>query len=70
LAWRLAFALQVIPGATLLVLMLPMPRSPRWLAEKGFHSEGQHVIARLRGFEDEDNDEVIIEYRSIVAGVE
>ncbi|KAI9332035.1 general substrate transporter [Zopfochytrium polystomum] len=68
--WRIAFALQVVPGLTLLVLMLPMPRSPRWLAEKGFHAQGQSVIARLRGFEDEDDDEVVVEYRSIVAGVE
>ncbi|KAI9356517.1 hypothetical protein DFJ73DRAFT_822895 [Zopfochytrium polystomum] len=70
LAWRLALALQVVPGLTLLILMLPMPRSPRWLAEKGFHAEGQRVIARLRGFEDEDEDEVVVEYRSIMAGVE
>ncbi|KAI9353371.1 hypothetical protein DFJ73DRAFT_959178 [Zopfochytrium polystomum] len=68
--WRIAFALQIIPGLTLLVLMLPMPRSPRWLAEKGFHAEGQRVIAQLRGFDDEDDDEVVVEYRSIVAGVE
>ncbi|KAJ1541884.1 hypothetical protein HK405_010351, partial [Cladochytrium tenue] len=70
LPWRMAFALQVIPGITLLVLMLPMPRSPRWLAEKGLHAECQRVIARLRGVEDEDDDEIVVEFRSIVAGVE
>ncbi|KAJ1553188.1 hypothetical protein HK405_008684 [Cladochytrium tenue] len=70
LPWRMAFTLQVIPGITLLVLMLPMPRSPRWLAEKGLHTECQRVITRLRGAQDEDDDEVVVEFRSIVASVE
>ncbi|KAJ3329245.1 hypothetical protein HDU76_008297, partial [Blyttiomyces sp. JEL0837] len=69
-SWRLAFAFQTVPGASLFFVMLFMPRSPRWLAQKERHEEGLAAIAKLRGAEDPDDDEVIVEYRSIMAGVE
>ncbi|KAJ3098677.1 hypothetical protein HDU97_003794 [Phlyctochytrium planicorne] len=69
LRWRLAFAMQMIPGLALLVIMLRMPRSPRWLAEKGRHDEGLFTVARLRGM-DITTRAVEVEYGAIRAGVE
>ncbi|KAJ3213539.1 hypothetical protein HDU67_002787, partial [Dinochytrium kinnereticum] len=38
----------MVPGIVLILLMLPMPRSPRWLAEQKRHDEGIAVVAKLR----------------------
>jgi MFS family permease len=46
--WRVALAMQVLPGALLLVLALPLPRSPRWLVMVGRDAEASAVLARLR----------------------
>ncbi|KAJ3166185.1 hypothetical protein HK101_011976, partial [Irineochytrium annulatum] len=67
--WRTAFGMQMIPGTLLFFIMLAMPRSPRWLAEKGYHDEGLRTIARLRGLP-LDSRRVEVEYGQIRAGVE
>ncbi|KAI8853674.1 hypothetical protein BC829DRAFT_275101 [Chytridium lagenaria] len=69
LLWRLAFAMQMIPGAVLFFVMLRMPRSPRWLAEKGRHEQGLATVARLRGMDVNDRA-VEVEYGAIRAGIE
>ena len=46
--WRSALAAQVAPGALLLLLALPLPRSPRWLVMVGREGEAKAVLARLR----------------------
>jgi MFS family permease len=46
--WRVALAMQVLPGALLLVLALPLPRSPRWLVMVGRDGEAGAVLAKLR----------------------
>ncbi|CAE6524291.1 unnamed protein product [Rhizoctonia solani] len=47
--WRIAFALQMLPGILLVASMLTQRESPRWLAEKGRSEECKEVLARLRG---------------------
>ncbi|CAE6501516.1 unnamed protein product [Rhizoctonia solani] len=47
--WRIAFGLQMLPGALLVAFMLFQRESPRWLAERGRDEESKEVLARLRG---------------------
>lgn len=46
--WRAMFGLAVIPAAMLLVGMLLMPRSPRWLMGHGLQNEAVTAMKRLR----------------------
>ncbi|KAJ3113204.1 hypothetical protein HDU96_003638 [Phlyctochytrium bullatum] len=59
----------VLPAAMLVVSVCFSPRSPRWLAEKDRHEEGQAVIAKLRMRAVKD-PEVVAEYDGIRHGVE
>ncbi|CAE6470843.1 unnamed protein product [Rhizoctonia solani] len=47
--WRIAFALQMLPGVLLVASMLTQRESPRWLAERGRSEECKEVLASLRG---------------------
>jgi MFS transporter, SP family, sugar:H+ symporter len=67
--WRLAFFIQIIPAVLLVFICSIIPYSPRWLAEKGRHEEGQAVIAKLRG-KDLNDKEIIEEYSGIQRGVD
>lgn len=49
-AWRLVFLIGVIPAVLLIIGMQTMPRSPRWLAMKGFHQESKSILTQLRGY--------------------
>ncbi|KAI8842472.1 sugar transporter [Chytridium lagenaria] len=67
--WRLALGMQVLPAGLLVIAVFFIPLSPRWLAEKGRHEEGQAVIAKLRT-RDVNDSEVITEYDGIRQGIE
>jgi MFS transporter, SP family, sugar:H+ symporter len=67
--WRVALAIQVLPGVILLLLVALLPYSPRWLADKGRDSEAIVVLARLRG-SSPDAEIVQREYREIRDSVE
>jgi hypothetical protein len=47
--WRIPFALQIIPGAILLVGMPFMNESPRWLVEKNRLADAAKALATVRG---------------------
>ena len=47
-AWRWMLGLAFIPGALLVLGMLPMPESPRWLMKKGAEKAARRVLALLR----------------------
>ena len=47
--WRVSILAQLAPGLTLLVGMLSMPRSPRWLVSKGRHEEARRALEIIRG---------------------
>lgn len=46
--WRLALAIQCVPGALLLVIMIFMPYSPRWLVNRDRDAEAITVLSKLR----------------------
>jgi sugar porter (SP) family MFS transporter len=53
-AWRWMFASAVLPAAVLLIGMIFLPESPRWLARKGFRDKALENFHRLgRGDEAE-----------------
>ncbi|KAK5113503.1 hypothetical protein LTR62_003372 [Meristemomyces frigidus] len=48
MAWRLPFALQILPALVLGIGILFLPFSPRWLASKGRDQEALQSLAKLR----------------------
>jgi SP family sugar:H+ symporter-like MFS transporter len=64
--WRVPFALQMLPGAFLLIGMLFQNESPRWLVEKNRISDAAKALAYVRGKSLED-PEVVQELDEIVA---
>lgn len=65
-AWLVPICLQLIPGLALGIGMLFMPFSPRWLVHHGRESEARHVLASLRGL-DEDHELIELEFLEIKA---
>jgi SP family sugar:H+ symporter-like MFS transporter len=63
--WRIPFALQILPGACLLVGMLFMNESPRWLVEKNRVTDAAKALATVRGKPIDDPD-VIQELDEII----
>mmetsp|Transcript_45962 Transcript_45962/g.71738 ORF Transcript_45962/g.71738 Transcript_45962/m.71738 type:complete len:497 (+) Transcript_45962:44-1534(+) len=60
--WRLAILFQAVPALALLCGTYFMPRSPRWLVQKGFTTEALRVLQALRS----DDAEARREYEDIV----
>mmetsp|Transcript_10766 Transcript_10766/g.20061 ORF Transcript_10766/g.20061 Transcript_10766/m.20061 type:complete len:501 (+) Transcript_10766:81-1583(+) len=56
--WRIAIAVQVIPAGALLVGMLCLPRSPRWLVQQGHIAEAREVLKSMRETDEEANQEL------------
>ncbi|KAF1915782.1 general substrate transporter [Ampelomyces quisqualis] len=56
--WRIPFALQMLPGACLLIGMLFMNESPRWLVEKNRITDAAKALAHVRGKPVDDPDVV------------
>ncbi|KAF4313321.1 Sugar/inositol transporter [Botryosphaeria dothidea] len=65
--WRVPFALQMLPGA-LLLLVFFQNESPRWLVEKNRLAEAKHALAHVRGKSEDDPtllqelDEIITDF--------
>lgn len=51
-SWRYMFAAGIIPAAILLVGVLLLPFSPRWLMSKGYESRALETLHKIRGNED------------------
>ncbi len=47
--WRWMFAIGAFPAIAFLVLILPVPESPRWLIKQGLASRAQGILARVAG---------------------
>ena len=56
-AWRWMLGLAFIPGMLLVLGMIPLPESPRWLLKKGADSAARHVLSLVR-LPDEIEDEI------------
>lgn len=54
LVWRFPIALQIIFGVIIIVGMLYLPESPRYLISKDKVAEGEKVLAALAGVEIDD----------------
>jgi sugar porter (SP) family MFS transporter len=65
-AWLIPICLQLAPALLLLVGMLFMPFSPRWLIHHGREEEARKVLADLRGL-DADHELLEIEFLEIKA---
>lgn len=64
-AWLVPLCLQLAPAILLLVGMIFMPYSPRWLVHHGREEEARKVIAQLRG--DRNIEAVELEFLEIKA---
>jgi len=51
-AWRWMLGIVALPAAVLLIALLFLPRSPRWLAAKGRTKQAEEVLQSIRGPED------------------
>lgn len=69
LLWRIPMGIQIVPGILLVLGMLPMLESPRWLCAQGRTGQAAGVLARLRGRK-EDDPEVWAEVDDIAKSVE
>jgi sugar porter (SP) family MFS transporter len=47
--WRWMFATGVVPSVLFLLLLIPIPESPRWLIESGAGGKARAVLARVAG---------------------
>lgn len=56
LAWRVMFAVGLIPAVGLFIGMLRLPCSPRWLVMKGRVAEARHVMRSLLGKHEIDEE--------------
>jgi sugar porter (SP) family MFS transporter len=65
--WRAVFALACAPATLLLLGMLALPESPRWLVARGRIDEAHHVLDELR---DPDDPQTGLELQEIVDTVE
>lgn len=56
--WRLMLGFGVIPALLLLLGMIFLPRSPRWLFAKGHHEKALQILHRIRGVDPKLEHEV------------
>lgn len=50
--WRWMFASEVVPIVCFVILLMLVPASPRWLAEKGRHDEALTIMTKVSGPEE------------------
>jgi MFS family permease len=65
-AWLVPICLQLFPAVILLIGILFMPFSPRWLIHHGREDEAKRVLATLRGLP-QDHELVELEFLEIKA---
>jgi len=61
ISWRWMFFSEMVAIVAFMAFMIPMPESPRWLAEKGRNEEAEKILARIGGAEFARTDIVQIE---------
>lgn len=67
-AWRIPVAMQAIFIIPILVLVIIIPESPRWLASHGRSQESLEVLARLSG-SSIDNPDILEQHDEIMLAV-
>lgn len=56
--WRWMLGVLAIPAGMMLLGVISLPKSPRWLAMQGRNDESRQVLMRLRSSEQEVNEEL------------
>ncbi|KAJ5643829.1 uncharacterized protein N7484_006336 [Penicillium longicatenatum] len=64
LQWRFPLAFQVVPALVLVIGMVFVPESPRFLVEKGHHAEAMRVLRRLH-YDGSNDDWIEAEFNEI-----
>ncbi|MBJ7354074.1 MAG: sugar porter family MFS transporter [Thermoleophilaceae bacterium] len=64
--WRLMLGVSAVVGVALVILVLPLPDSPRWYLKVGRRNDARDAIAKVAG--DPDPDATIAELEADVAG--
>jgi SP family arabinose:H+ symporter-like MFS transporter len=49
--WRSMFGMEMVPALLLLVLLLIVPESPRWLIQAGRRMQGKSILEKISGIE-------------------
>jgi hypothetical protein len=65
IAWRLPIAAQIVFALIVIVLVLGLPESPRWLFQHGREDEAMAVLCAV--YDKEPTDEYIINERDAIA---
>jgi len=58
--WRLPISFQAFFAICLVLQMLPLPETPRWLIENGRTSEAKEIMARMQGPDTLATDEEVV----------
>ncbi len=56
--WRAMLGVLALPAVLLIILVVFLPNSPRWLAEKGRHIEAEEVLRMLRDTSEKAREEL------------
>lgn len=69
--WRIVFASQGVPVAVLILGLLMVPESPRWLAAKGYTKRALDVLTRINGKEhaQQELDDIMVDVKSSASGL-
>ena len=59
--WRGMLGMEAVPAISFFILILIIPRSPRWLVVKGQKDKARKILIRLVGSEEADNEITEIE---------
>lgn len=68
ISWRLPIAFQILFAATVMLLLLDLPESPRYLMKCNRHEEATQVLCRFFD-EPESGESVISEKQSILDAI-
>ncbi|CAO3625069.1 unnamed protein product [Mucor fragilis] len=69
-SWRIPYLVQVAPAILLAACPFLLPRSPRWLIEKGRHEEAIKTLAYVHGKGDVNHPYVLQEFSEIKDNVQ
>ncbi|KAK6465474.1 high-affinity glucose transporter [Scheffersomyces coipomensis] len=64
-AFRIAWAIQIVPGLVLFVGCFFIPESPRWLAKNGYWEEAEFIVAKIQAKGNREDPDVLIEISEI-----
>jgi SP family arabinose:H+ symporter-like MFS transporter len=63
--WRAMLGTMVVPAVAFLLLLLPVPESPRWLTKQGEDRQAEAILARIAGSQEAQRQ--MIEIRETIA---